>query len=265
MRRRWTMRVRRRTCCSAWRRWASCRRPLPRALDVHGLFSTERDVHGGFTDVSAFVRGTDPDLDVTVFWRDWSGDNPPRDNDLDGPMLEPAREGCPVSFVRVQKMLESNKAKAWLWDDEADRWERVNHWDIRPGMLVMLKRDVGGYGAMVHPVGACATAGGIQALRNWVDTVEYVRAVYATPKYIQTLSLSTPGMAAIGSRTSAPSTRKIGQIRSSTDSLFSRTSRRDQSALRMRRSRRDPVISSTSRRPAALRGLCLFMAASGAY
>lgn len=121
--------------------------PLPRALDVHGLFSTERDVHGGFTDVSAFVRGTDPDLDVTVFWRDWSGDNPPHDDDLDGPLLEPAKEGCPVSFVRVQKMLESSKGKAWLWDDEAGRWERVNHWDIRPGMLVMLKRDVGGYDA----------------------------------------------------------------------------------------------------------------------
>lgn len=119
--------------------------PLPRALDVHGLFSTERDVHGGFTDVSAFVRGTDPDLDVTVFWRDWSGDSPPRGDDLDGPLLEPATEGCPVSFLRVQKMLESSKGKAWLWDDELDRWERVNHWDIRPGMLVMLKRDVGGY------------------------------------------------------------------------------------------------------------------------
>lgn len=119
--------------------------PLPRALDVHGLFSTERDVHGGFTDVSAFVRGTDPDLDVTVFWRDWSGDNPPHGDDLDGPLRDPATEDCPVSFVRVQKMLESSKAKAWLWDDEADRWERVNHWDIRPGMLVMLKRDVGGY------------------------------------------------------------------------------------------------------------------------
>jgi len=119
--------------------------PLPRALDVHGLFSTERDVHGGFTDVSAFVRGTDPDLDVTLFWRDWSGDSPPRGDDLDGPLLEPAQEGCPVSFVRVQKMLESSKGKAWLWDDEAERWERVNHWDIRPGMLVMLKRDVGGY------------------------------------------------------------------------------------------------------------------------
>lgn len=119
--------------------------PLPRALDVHGLFSTERDVHGGFTDVSAFVRGTDPDLDVTVFWRDWSGDSPPRGDDLDGPLLEPAKEGCPVSFVRVQAMLESGKGRAWLWDDEAERWERVNHRDIRPGMLVMLKRDVGGY------------------------------------------------------------------------------------------------------------------------
>ncbi|MCC6904126.1 MAG: DEAD/DEAH box helicase, partial [Polyangiaceae bacterium] len=124
------------------------RSPLPRALDVHGLFSTERDVHGGFTDVSAFVRGTDPDLDVTVFWRAWSGDNPPRGDDLDGPLLEPAKEGCPVSCFGdrgVQKFLESTGSKAWLWDDEADRWERVNHWDIRPGMLVMLKRDVGGY------------------------------------------------------------------------------------------------------------------------
>lgn len=126
------------------------RSPLPRALDVHGLFSTERDVHGGFTDVSAFVRGTDPDLDVTVFWRAWSGDNPPRGDDLDGPLLEPAKEGCPVSCFGdrgVQKFLESTGSKAWLWDDEADRWERVNHWDIRPGMLVMLKRDVGGYDA----------------------------------------------------------------------------------------------------------------------
>ncbi|MCK9538294.1 DEAD/DEAH box helicase [Dokdonella sp.] len=122
--------------------------PLPRALVVHGLFSTERDVHGGFTDVSPFVRGTDPDLDVTVFWRDWSDDNPPRGDDLDGPLLEPAKEGCPVSFVHVQKMLESSKAKAWLWDDEADNWERLNHGDIRPGMLVMLKRDVGGYDAV---------------------------------------------------------------------------------------------------------------------
>lgn len=123
--------------------------PLPRALDVHGLFSTERDVHGGFTDISAFVRGTDPDLDVTVFWREWAGGTPPHGDDLDGPLLEPAKEGCPVSSFRVQKMLESSKGTAWLWDDEVGRWRRVNHWDIRPGMLVMLKRDLGGYDTTV--------------------------------------------------------------------------------------------------------------------
>ena len=60
----------------------------------------------------------------------------------------------------------------------------------------------------------------------------------------------TPGMAAIGSRMSVAATTKIGQIRSSTVSRFSCTSRRDQSALRMRRSRRLPVISSTLRWPA---------------
>ena len=41
-------------------------------------------------------------------------------------------------------------------------------------------------------IGACATAGGIQALRNWKDVDEFVRIVYATPQYINTLKLSTP-------------------------------------------------------------------------
>lgn len=41
-------------------------------------------------------------------------------------------------------------------------------------------------------IGACATAGGIQALRNFRDVDELVAAVYATPAYIDTLSKSTP-------------------------------------------------------------------------
>jgi coenzyme F420-reducing hydrogenase gamma subunit len=41
-------------------------------------------------------------------------------------------------------------------------------------------------------IGACATAGGIQALRNWQDVGEFIRAVYATPAYIHTLEQSTP-------------------------------------------------------------------------
>jgi coenzyme F420-reducing hydrogenase gamma subunit len=41
-------------------------------------------------------------------------------------------------------------------------------------------------------IGACATAGGIQALRNYADVNEYLRVVYARPDYIQTLAHSTP-------------------------------------------------------------------------
>jgi coenzyme F420-reducing hydrogenase gamma subunit len=41
-------------------------------------------------------------------------------------------------------------------------------------------------------IGACATAGGIQALRNFADVNEFVSAVYASPQYISTLATSTP-------------------------------------------------------------------------
>jgi sulfhydrogenase subunit delta len=41
-------------------------------------------------------------------------------------------------------------------------------------------------------IGACATAGGVQALRNFADVTEFVAAVYATPKFIKTLATSTP-------------------------------------------------------------------------
>ncbi len=41
-------------------------------------------------------------------------------------------------------------------------------------------------------IGACATAGGIQALRNFADVAEFTRVVYASPDYISTLATSTP-------------------------------------------------------------------------
>jgi sulfhydrogenase subunit delta len=41
-------------------------------------------------------------------------------------------------------------------------------------------------------IGACATAGGIQALRNFGDVKEFIAAVYASPQYISTLATSTP-------------------------------------------------------------------------
>ena len=41
-------------------------------------------------------------------------------------------------------------------------------------------------------IGACATAGGIQALRNFKDVKEFTSIVYAKPEYIETLKKSTP-------------------------------------------------------------------------
>jgi sulfhydrogenase subunit delta len=40
-------------------------------------------------------------------------------------------------------------------------------------------------------IGACATAGGIQALRNWGQVDEWVHSVYPSPEFIHTLATST--------------------------------------------------------------------------
>ncbi len=41
-------------------------------------------------------------------------------------------------------------------------------------------------------IGACATSGGIQALRNFADVAEFASVVYANPQYVDTLETSTP-------------------------------------------------------------------------
>lgn len=46
--------------------------------------------------------------------------------------------------------------------------------------------------ATLVTIGACATSGGIQALRNFADVDEFTRAVYAQPDFISTLATSTP-------------------------------------------------------------------------
>ncbi|GHD60476.1 oxidoreductase [Thalassobaculum fulvum] len=53
-------------------------------------------------------------------------------------------------------------------------------------------RDVRRWARTLVTIGACATAGGIQALRNFADVAEYAAVVYARPDYIDTLATSTP-------------------------------------------------------------------------
>ena len=106
-------------------------------------FSTEPDVVGGFTDVSPFVRSQDENADVAVFWREWRSEAElRRSEDLVGPAF--ARdEGCAVAAGRLRGFLE--KRRAWTWDDKREAWGSVRAGDVRPGMLLMLRRDDGGY------------------------------------------------------------------------------------------------------------------------
>ncbi len=53
-------------------------------------------------------------------------------------------------------------------------------------------RDVRKRSRFLVTIGACATAGGIQALRNWGRAQEYLQVVYARPEYLQSLATSTP-------------------------------------------------------------------------
>ncbi len=47
----------------------------------------------------------------------------------------------------------------------------------------------------VVTIGACAVAGGIQALRNFADVDDFMSVVYASPEYVSTLATSTPASA----------------------------------------------------------------------
>lgn len=53
-------------------------------------------------------------------------------------------------------------------------------------------REIRDQSAVLITLGACATSGGIQALRNGRDIAEYVANVYAHPEFIATLATSTP-------------------------------------------------------------------------
>ncbi len=56
-------------------------------------------------------------------------------------------------------------------------------------------REIRDQSRLLVTIGACATAGGIQALRNFADINEFTRVVYAKPEYIDTLATSTPASA----------------------------------------------------------------------
>jgi coenzyme F420-reducing hydrogenase gamma subunit len=53
-------------------------------------------------------------------------------------------------------------------------------------------QDIRAMSRRLITIGACATSGGIQALRNFADVAEFRSVVYAHPEYVETLARATP-------------------------------------------------------------------------
>ncbi len=111
-----------------------------RPVDLLGLFPTEPDLAGGFTNISQFVRDQDRNADVHVFWRPFDPKSGP--SETEGPALR--EELVSVPFWQLRRFL-SAKNSAWEWNFESACWERRTKSDVHPGMTLVLACSQGGY------------------------------------------------------------------------------------------------------------------------
>ncbi len=109
-------------------------------------------------------------------------------------------DGCQLTVLDCEDELlaiaEALDIRMFL---EAGPDELLDHYDLSfvEGSITTAHdadriRDVRARSGTLVTIGACATAGGIQALRNTADVTEYAAAVYARPDWIDTLATSTP-------------------------------------------------------------------------
>lgn len=119
-------------------------RHVIRRLDLLDLFDTEPDLAGNDVDVSRFIRD-DADVDVQVFWRQWEGEEPPED--LPGAAPE---ELCPVPVWEVREFLFGRgrriaRPTGYAWDHLDRRWRPLAEQELRPGIVLLLPAEAGGY------------------------------------------------------------------------------------------------------------------------
>jgi CRISPR-associated endonuclease/helicase Cas3 len=118
-------------------------RHVMRRRDLMDLFDTAPDLSGNDIDVARFIRSDDPDTDAQVFWRVLSGDTPSADEP------QPSREElCAVPVKALREFLESAGKKrdyGFVWNHLDCLWEKLDPKLVRPGIVVLLPGDVGGY------------------------------------------------------------------------------------------------------------------------
>src|SRR5450631_1325564 len=103
-------------------------------------------------------------------------------------------DGCQLTLLDAEdELLGIAGAVDIAYFPEASRSRAKGPYDIAlvEGSITTLSdakriQDVRRLSKSLIVIGACAAAGGIQALRNWQDTSALVRAVYASPQYIST-------------------------------------------------------------------------------
>lgn len=109
-------------------------------------------------------------------------------------------DGCQLTLLDCEdELLDIAAAVNIAYFPEATRGEVAGPYDVSlvEGSITTTQdarriREVRRMSKVVVAIGACATAGGIQALRNWADIGDYLSTVYAHPEYIETLATSTP-------------------------------------------------------------------------
>lgn len=109
-------------------------------------------------------------------------------------------DGCQLSLLDCEnELLAVAEAVEIAWFPEASSRLQPGPYDIAlvegsittphdAQRILEVRRSA----RIVVTIGACATAGGIQSLKNWADHEDYLRCVYARPEYISTLATSTP-------------------------------------------------------------------------
>lgn len=109
-------------------------------------------------------------------------------------------DGCQLSLLDCEdELLAVAGAIEIAYFPEATRRDDEGHYDISlvegsvttPHEAELIK-DVRARSTLLVTIGACATAGGIQALKNGADTAAFINAVYAHPEFIDTLDTATP-------------------------------------------------------------------------
>ena len=109
-------------------------------------------------------------------------------------------DGCQLTIIDCEDELLAIAAALDLrMFLEAGPSELLDHYDISlvEGSITTAHdaeriRDVRERSGLLVTIGACATAGGVQALRNTADVGAFTTAVYARPDWIHTLATSTP-------------------------------------------------------------------------